>query len=176
MFSGLRQNSIFYVLEKKNVQDEGEKICLKIGQVVSVSNPQPKYPTTYQFNPQGMDMTVNVSVKFPNEQIEFKELPANGQIANFENLVVSESREAIDSEVDALFRTSKDVVDSEPYHKQVMKDCNKIRSILNPQIAKDKQQEEDIKALKNEMSGVKGTLSDIQSMLSKALGNVGSKK
>ena len=39
MFSGLRTNSIFYVLEK------GEEPTLKIGQVVSVSNPQPKFPT-----------------------------------------------------------------------------------------------------------------------------------
>ena len=39
MFSGLRTSSIFYVLEK------GEEPTLKIGQVVSVSNPQPKFPT-----------------------------------------------------------------------------------------------------------------------------------
>lgn len=39
MFQGLRPNSIFYVLDK------GENPSLKIGQVVSVSNPQPKFPT-----------------------------------------------------------------------------------------------------------------------------------
>lgn len=39
MFSGLRTNSIFYVLDKSN------EPTLQIGQVVSVSNPQPKFPT-----------------------------------------------------------------------------------------------------------------------------------
>lgn len=39
MFQGLRQNSIFYVLDKS-----GEP-TLKIGQVINVSNPQPKFPS-----------------------------------------------------------------------------------------------------------------------------------
>ena len=37
MFQGLRQNGLFYILEK------GEDLRLRIGQVVSVSNPLPKY-------------------------------------------------------------------------------------------------------------------------------------
>lgn len=87
MFQGLRPNSIFYVLDK------GENPSLKIGQVVSVSNPQPKFPTYTpgQFNPQPMETTVDVVVKLPNEQMEFKQLPSNMQIANSENLVVSEA-------------------------------------------------------------------------------------
>lgn len=40
---------------------------------------------------------------------------------------------------------------------------------INPQIAKEKQQEKDISNLKSEVSGMKGTLSNIESMLSKAL-------
>lgn len=171
MFSGLRTNSIFYVLDK------GENPSLRIGQVVSVSNPQPKYPTTYNgFNPNGMEMFVDVVVKLPNEQIEFKQLPANLQIANSDQFVVSESREAMDAEVDAMYRHSKDIVDSEPYHKRVMEECLKMRATLNPQIAKEKQQEEEIKNLKTEMSGMKGDLTDIKSLLTKALGSVGTKK
>lgn len=47
MFQGLRPNSIFYVLDKS-----GEP-TLKIGQVVNVSNPQPKFPSYQpgQFTP-----------------------------------------------------------------------------------------------------------------------------
>lgn len=43
MFQGLRQNSILYILEKNGVPK------LKVGQVVSVSNPMPKFGT---LNPQ----------------------------------------------------------------------------------------------------------------------------
>ena len=172
MFQGLRPNSIFYVLDK------GENPSLKIGQVVSVSNPQPKFPTYTpgQFNPQPMETTVDVVVKLPNEQMEFKQLPSNMQIANSENLMISESREAMDAEVEAMYRHSKEIVESEPYHKKVMEECAKMRAVLNPQIAKDRQQEEDINNLKSEVSGMNGTLTDIKSMLSVALEKVNTKK
>jgi len=169
MFSGLRTNSVFYVLEKKNAQEKGEKLLLKVGQVIAVSNPQPKFQNNYQYPPQGMETTVDVTVKFSDEQMEFKQLPSNAQIANWNNLVVSESKDAIDAEVDAMYRNSKEIADSVPYHKQVMEDCTKIRSLLNPQLVKDKEQAEKISKLECKVSGMEDTLSDIKGMLSKAL-------
>lgn len=50
-----------------------------------------------------------------------------------------------------------------------MESCDEIIAKLNPQIAKDKQQEQDISNLKSDMNGVKGTLSEIKSLLSDAL-------
>lgn len=65
MFSGLRTNSIFYVLDKSN------EPTLQIGQVVSVSNPQPKFPTYQpgQFSPQPMESVVDVRVKLPDGEM-----------------------------------------------------------------------------------------------------------
>lgn len=167
MFSGLRQNSIIYVLEKK--RGDGERLSLRIGQVLSVSNPQPKYQQNYQLGAQGMETTVDITVKFQDEQMEFKQLPSTAQIANCGDLVVSESHDAIDAEVQAMYRTSKEIVESEAYHRQMMEDCIKIRSILNPQIAKEREQAEKITKLESKVSGMEDTLSDIKVMLSKAL-------
>ena len=76
MFSGLRTNSIFYVLDKNSEPK------LQIGQVVSVSNPQPKFPTYQpgQFSPQPMESVVDIRVKLPDGEMEFKQLPSNGQL------------------------------------------------------------------------------------------------
>lgn len=167
MFSGLRQNSIIYVLEKK--QGDGERLSLRIGQVLSVSNPQPKYQPNYHLGAQGMETTVDITVKFQDEQMEFKQLPSTAQIANCGDLVLSESHDAIDAEVQAMYRTSKEIVESEAYHRQMMEDCIKIRSILNPQIAKEREQAEKISKLESKVSGMEDTLSDIKGMLSKAL-------
>ena len=167
MFSGLRQNSIIYVLEKKH--GDGERLSLRIGQVLSVSNPQPKYQQNYQLGAQGMETTVDITVKFQDEQMEFKQLPSTAQIANCGDLVLSESHDAIDAEVQAMYRTSKEIVESEAYHRQMMEDCIKIRSILNPQIAKEREQAEKITKLESKVSGMEDTLSDIKGMLSKAL-------
>lgn len=165
MFQGLRQNSIFYVLDKT-----GEP-TLTIGQVVSVSNPQPKFPTYQprQYNPQPMETTVDVKVKTNNGELEFKQLPANGQIANTGNVVVSESREAMMSEVEAMLRHSKEVLDSKAYHEKVVKSCESMLCVLNPQIAKDKAQQEKITQLESKVCGMEGTLSNIEAMLHKAL-------
>lgn len=163
MFQGLRQNSIFYVLDKS-----GEP-TLKIGQVISVSNPQPKFPyQPGQFNPQ-LETTVDVKVKMPDGEAEFKQLPSNGQIANSDNLVVAESREAMSAEVEAMLRHSKEVLDSKDYHEKVVKNCEQMLGILNPQIAKEKAQEQRIGNLEADVNGMKGTLSNIETMLQRAL-------
>ena len=107
MFQGLRANSLFYVLDK------GENPNLRIGQVVSVSNPQTKYPAFNNgFTPQPMETVVDVKVKLNDEEVDFKQLPANGQIANDKSLVVSDNKEAMSAEVDAMLRQSKAILES----------------------------------------------------------------
>lgn len=165
MFSGLRTNSIFYVLDKSN------EPTLQIGQVVSVSNPQPKFPTYQpgQFSPQPMESVVDVRVKLPDGEMDFKQLPSNGQIANSGSLVVSESREAMSAEVEAMLRQSRQILDSVDYHRSVVTSCETMLSQLNPQIAKEKAQEQKITQLETKMSGIEGTLSNIQGMIAQAL-------
>lgn len=142
MFQGLRTNSLFYVLDK------GENPNLRVGQVVSVSNPQTKYPTFNNgFTPQPMETVVDVKVKLGDEEVDFKQLPANGQIANDKNLVVSDNKDAMSAEVDAMLRQSKAILESVDYNKRVVESCEGMLQQLNPQIAKEKEQTEKINVL-----------------------------
>ena len=171
MFSGIRQNSLFYILEK------GEELKLSIGQVVSVSNPQPKYnqfPTTQPFAQP--DMFVDVKVKVGEEMQEFKQLGANLSIANRGNVVVSDSKEAMSAEVEGLLRTSKGILDSVPYHEKVIVSCDTILRDLNPTFKKEKEQEEKIGMLEEKMVGIEDTLGEMMNMLSSALGTPKSKR
>lgn len=169
MFSGLRQNSPFYILEK----NDGLKI--KIGYVQSVSNPQPKYNSN-QYVPNQQfgqaEMVVDVIVKVGDETFEYKQLPSNSSIANFgaNGIVVSESREAMNSEVDGILRNSKQIIESVPFHEKNISDCEHIIRLLNPQIAKEKEQEEKIDKLEERMGGIEGTLTDMMGMLSGLVG------
>ena len=169
MFQSLRQSNIFYILQK------GETPELKVGQVVSVSNPQPKYGQYVpgQTYAQNMETVVDVSVKVGEETIDFKQLPASLSIANFgmNGVVVSESREAMNAEVESMLRTSRQVIESVPFHENVISSCDVILRELNPQLAKEKQQEEKIGVLEQKVSGVENTLTDIKDMLAKALGS-----
>lgn len=162
MFQGLRTNSLFYVLDK------GENLSLRIGQVVSVSNPQTRYPSFNNgFTPQPMETVVDVKVKLGDEEVDFKQLPANGQIANDKNLVVSDSKDAMSSEVDAMLRQSKAILESVDYHERVVKSCEGMLLQLNPQIAKDKEQSEKISKLEGKVSGVEDKVDKMMGLLEK---------
>lgn len=163
MFSGLRQAGLFYILEK------GEKLKLRIGQVISVSNPQPKYGQ-YSYGSQP-EMTVDVRVKVDEETLEFKQLNANASIANSGSVIVSDSKEAMNAEVEGLLRTSRGVLDSVSYHEKVLTSCDAILRELNPSFKKEKEQEEKMSMLEDEVIGIKDTLGEMMNMLSSALGH-----
>lgn len=171
MFQGLRQGGIFYILEKS------DDINLKIGQVVSVSNPQPRYnqfgnTPTYGTQP---EMVVDVKVKVGEETMEFKQLNANLNIANSGNVVVSDSKEAMSAEVEGLMRNSRQIIESVPYHEKMVVSCDAMLRELNPAFAKEKEQEEKMSMLEGEVTGIKETLGEMMNMLSSALGTPKSK-
>jgi chromosome condensin MukBEF complex kleisin-like MukF subunit len=164
MFQGLRTNSLFYVLDK------GENPNLRIGQVVSVSNPQTKYPTFNNgFTPQPMETVVDVKVKLGDEEVDFKQLPANGQIANDKNLVVSDNKDAMSAEVDAMLRQSKAILESVDYNKRVVESCEGMLQQLNPQIAKDKEQTEKINKLEGKVSDIEGKIDKMMGWLQQTM-------
>ena len=167
MFNALRSGSPFYILEKS---DEPR---LKIGSVVSVSQPTPKYTNSFIPNQQFTEMVVDVVVKVGEEELKFEKLPSSLSIANFGNsgVVVSESKEAMNTEVEAMLRQSKQIIESIPYHEKVISSCDGMLRELNPSFKKEKEQEEKIGLLERKMSGMEGTLSDIREMLNLALNN-----
>ena len=172
MFQGLRQGGMFYILDK------GEDMRLKIGQVVSVSNPQPKnnqFGAPYAYGAQN-ETFVDVKVKVGEETVDFKQLNANHNIANSGNVVVSDSREAMSAEVEGLLRNSKQIIESVPYHERVVSSCDVMLRELNPQFAKEKEQEEKIGALEQRMGHIDGKLEKVLELLSDTVGMSKSKK
>lgn len=164
MFSALRQGASFYILDKSNVPQ------LKIGSVVSVSQPMPKYNNSFIPGQNYADTVVDVIIKVKDEELKFEKLPSNLSIANFQNgVVVAESKEAMNTEVENMLRNSRSILESIPYHEKVILTCDEMLRELNPQFAKEKEQEEKIAKLEQKMGGMESTIIDIHKMLSNAL-------
>ena len=164
MFGGLRQGNLLYILEKN-----AQGATLRVAQVESVSNPQPRYGQMNQFSTQ-TDMVVDVKARHNEETLEFKQLNTSLSIANSGNLILSDSKEIMSSEVETLMRTSRQTIESVPYHEKMLTDCEAMLKELNPQFAREKEHEEKIDALEGKMGRIEGTLNKIQTMLTSLTG------
>lgn len=164
MFQNVRQQSPFYILDK------GDDKSLLVGSVESVTNPTPRYNTSYPVQPYGgADMVVDIVVRVGDEKREYKQLPANLTIANFgsSGIVVSDDRQAMCAEIEAWVRASKQHIESVPYHEDVVDKGEQMILVLNPQLAKEKEQEDRLSNLENKFDKMMGMMSDVLEAKSK---------
>ena len=155
MFSALRQGSVLYILEK------GENPTLKVGQVASIT--QPNYNNNFLMN----GSTVDISVKVGNQTMDFRNVPGAQSVTSYNNAVITETKELMSNEVDNMLQNSKSIVDSVPYHNNVISACEGILKDLNPRFAKEKERDEDISNLKTKIGGIETKMDRILTLLSK---------
>lgn len=155
MFSALRQGSVVYILEK------GENPVLKVGQVVSIT--QPNYSNNFLMN----GSTIDINVKVNNQNMDFKNVPSSQSVANYNNAIITETKELMSNEVDNMLQSSRSIVDSVTYHNNIITSCESILKELNPRFAKEKERDEDINNLKDKMGGIESKMDKILGLLQK---------
>ena len=150
-FQNLRNNHQIYILHKDDAP------TLELGKVTHVSVPVPKYGTNSMYNDLVLDITVEVDGKTTN----FQKLPANSEIADFgNNVVIAISKEAMNSEVASMKQRSLDILNSIEQHQSIINGCDEILKVLNPEIAEKQRQEQENKALREEINSLKEMFSE----------------
>ena len=101
--------------------------------------------------------------------MEFKKLPSSSSIADSGKggVIVSDSKEVMNSEVESMLQSSQSILDRIDYHKKVVQNCNQILRVLNPRLAKEKERDDDISNLKNKIGGLEDKMDKILTILSK---------
>lgn len=90
------------------------------------------------------------------KELSWQKLPAMGDIADFgNNIVVSCNKEAMNSEVSSMKQRSLDIINSIETHQSIIKGCDEILSQLNPEIVEKQRQEQENKALREEINSLK---------------------
>lgn len=149
MFQSVRPNSPIYVLHK------GDNPRLETGYVVNQPIPKPKYQMPRTFG-QPQEMIVDLVVKLNDTPINLNAIPANLDIAdsysNGENIVISDSREAMNSEIISLKQKSVDLLNSVNYHQSLIQQYDKLLSDFNPEMAEKQAQQQEIAQLRNQMN------------------------
>ena len=150
-FQNLRNNHQIYILHKDTMP------TLQIGKITNVSVPIPKYGNTSMYTDLILDITADVDGRSTN----FQKLPANSEIADFgNNIVIAVSKEAMNSEVLSMKQRSLDILNSIEQHQSIIQGCDEILHILNPEIAEKQRQEQENKALREEINSLKEMFSE----------------
>ena len=148
MFQSVRPNSPIYVLHK------GDNPRLETGYVANQPIPKPKYQMPHTFG-QPQEMIVDLVIKLNDMSINLNSIPANLDIAdsysNGESIVISDSREAMNSEIISLKQKSVDLLNSVDYHKSLIACYDKLLSDFNPEMAEKQAQQQEIAGLRNQI-------------------------
>lgn len=150
-FQNLRNNHQVYILHKDIPP------VLEIGKISGMTVPVPKYGTNSMYNDLILDITVDVN----GNMLNFQKIPANSDIADFgNNIVISTNKQAMSSEVMSMKQKSLDIINSRESNESIVQGCDEILQILNPEIAEKQRQEQENKALREEINSLKEMFSE----------------
>ena len=150
-FQNLRNNHQIYILRKNSTP------TLEIGKVTHISVPVPKYGASSMYN----DLVLDITAEIEGKATSFQKLPANSEIADFgNNIVVAVSKEAMNNEVMSMKQRSVDILNSIEQHRSIIDGCDEILKVLNPEIAEKQRQEQENKALREEINSLKEMFSE----------------
>ena len=168
MFSGLRQGTTLYILDKT------EDLKVVQGQVEAITAPHPMYKT---YNPAvsfgtNLQTVVDITVKVGNEKKEFVGIPSNGTIHSYGDYVISETKDGMIQEVDAMLQNSKSIVANVDQHKATIQACEDILKDLNPVYAKEQERDEAIDNLAQKVNNMQNVLTRLESILTRSTNEI----
>lgn len=165
MFQNLKVNDALYVIDKSGVPS------LKIGQVVSVGMPMPATPVQTPGVMLGLNQQYQITIraKIDGQEGDFNQLLTNESVHDYGNLIVTDSRETLLSEIDKIRMTSQGELDRQDLNEKTVMACDEMSKTLNPEYAKAKERDEAI-------SRLGGRLDNIESMLSKFMEQLNNKQ
>jgi len=156
MFQSVRPNSQIFILHRSDTPS------IELGTVTNQPIPRPKYQLPAAFG-QPQEMVVDLVVKINDRTVNYNSLPAQSDIAdsssNGENLVISDSRDAMNAEVLNLKQKSTDIINSVEFHKGLLEQYDKIIAQLNPEFAEKQEQKQELDTLRAQMAEMSRSIS-----------------
>lgn len=149
MFQNLIQQSLVYILDKN-------KLELNTAKVIDLQKP---------FSQVGLaplpGSTMKISVESNGNTMEFNNIPCGSSMVTYGNTIVTDDKQVMLTEIENLHKASKAINENRSYYENAEKAYDSMMRELNPQFAKDKQREDEINSLKNELSSIKDMLSKV---------------
>lgn len=159
-FQNLRIGNQLYIIHKD------EKVYVEIAQVTEpASAPMPKYKFATgvaSYNPANQEMVVSVKAKLGDTVYDYQQLPPNLDTVDLgNNTTCTCSKDAAMAVLTSFKQQSVDALAMHDYHKSVVASCEEAILALNPEIAERQKQEEENKALRAEVTELKGMVAEL---------------
>lgn len=158
MFKDLRSGSIVYILDNR------ETPRYYTATLKAVSEPYTPQPQLGQYPPI-VQQYVNITID--NEPWG---VPINLETVSKNGLTVSCTREGLMSEVNSMYRTTMEAINSFDKQKENAKAYEQILRDLDPAYAKTKAQDEKIESLQSEISSMSANMKALLEIMSKPRG------
>lgn len=147
MFQSLRSNSQIYVYRK------GTKHSIELGYLVTTPTPRVKFPNQ-PFIP-NQEYVVDLNVKIGDKTELFSNIPANLDVAecyfNNESAILYTNKDNLSADLSVLKQKSIDVINSVPYHEDLVVQYDELLKGLNPEIIQKELQDKEINDLKGKV-------------------------
>lgn len=156
MFSALNQGSPIHVLERNN------GLTYKVGELIGVTQPNPYNPTiNNSFITPGAPVVLKV--KLDGVVRDFPDVPSSNTVMSYNNgnIVISETAQGIQNEIEAIHKRNKQTLSSIPAIEKEVEACETIMKELSPTFAQDKARDERINSLDQKVSSMEGKLDKI---------------
>ncbi len=147
--------------------DKSEQPKVVTGYVERVSPIHPMYPT---YNPNvsfgsNLQTAVDIVLKIGNDKKEFVGIPSNATIHSYGDYVLSETRESMIQEVNAMLTNSKSIIANVEQHKSNIEACEKILKELDPVYSKQQERDEAIDSLTKQVNSMQDILARLEQRL-----------
>lgn len=154
MFSNLSKGSVIYGI------DRTDKIKWFTASVENITSSMSGNPNMIGQMP---ELRLNIVCNINGEQKTFQQVPSNNAIADFGDkaFVIADNKDSLFNYVKSLKQKSKNIVDSAPYHESLLPQYDDVLNELMPGSANN----DEVKALKNEVSSLKSQLAEAISLL-----------
>ena len=166
MFQNLKQNDALYVIDKSSGVPS-----LKIGQVVNVGNAMPATPVQNPGLMIGLNQQYQISIraKIDGQEGDFNQLLTNESVHDYGNMIITDSRESLLSEIDKIRMKSQGELDRRDINEKTVVACDDMAKTVNPEYAKAKERDEAI-------ANLGGRLDNIESMLAQFMEQINKKQ
>lgn len=160
MFSNLRQDSLLYILNKK------EGMTLMTANNIRVGNPYPKFTQNAPLG--GIPMLVDIEAESNGDKLRFTQIPATQTSHEYNGIFITESREAMQAEIEGVLARCEEAINSYDSNVKTAERCRELLPQVNPAIARDRQNEDRMHSLETRVDGLDGKLSEILALLKKS--------